>query len=95
MTSLDNTERKFYQDTIANLLQYNGMLISALVSRGQQLPIPPMPSFGIELNLDNMKKMQSAWKDSPLVGMDKMMSEMYKRMAGVKDDRDTEEDPLK
>ena len=100
MTSLDNTERKFYQDTIVNLLQYNGQLISALITRGGMPPMPTMPlsipSFGIEMNLDDMKKMQSAWKDMPTsFNVEKMMSEALRRMTGVLPKEDSEEDPLK
>ena len=97
MTSLDNGERKFYQDTIVNLLQYNGQLISALITRGGMPPIPG--SFGIEVNLDDMKKLQSAWRDSPMnptkfasPAINKMMDEMFRKMSGVDDDK---EDPLK
>lgn len=77
MTSLDNTERKFYQDTISNLLQYNGQLISALVSRGSMPPIPTMPSFGISMDLDDMKKLSNSWKDIPL--NPDAMGEMFKK----------------
>lgn len=97
MTSLDNTERKFYQDVISSLLQYNGMLITALTSRGQVPPPPPMmmmPSFGIEMNnLDDMKKLQSAWKDFPLnLNPNSNLKDIMKIMGMIPKDKDNKED---
>lgn len=75
--NLDNSERRFYQETISNLLQYNGMLITALTARGQIPPMPPIPSFGISVDMDDMKKLSNSWKDIPI--NPDAMGEMFKK----------------
>ena len=92
--NLDNSERKFYQETISNLLQYNGMLITALTVRGQQFPIPPIPSFGISVDMDDMKKLSNSWKDMPTMFPNPdMMGEMLKKFGlGFPSKRDLDDD---
>ena len=91
---LDSKEREFYQSTIASLLYYNGMLITKLFTQGQQIPIPtmPMPSFGIEVGLDDMKKLSNSWKDIPSISPD-AMGEMFKKFGfGFPSKKDLDDD---
>ena len=58
MTMITDSERAFYHQTIARLLEYNGTLITALVSRGQPVPMPvppPMSFGGLNLGGDPMQ----------------------------------------
>jgi hypothetical protein len=103
MTSLDNAERKFYQDTISSLLQYNGMLITGInvLTSRSMMPsssslVPPPMSFSLPLmDEDTLKKMESAWKDSPFTMTNmmgnKQVNDMMRKIMGLPDETKSED----